>query len=118
MEPVNGQKRNQLLTEIEVDFSLWWVFKRLGPPDYVERCDARVAWRYDIDTPEPYTALIWLSQDERVEEIVKYTPPFWHGPSLFPETEYSLLNHKCSFRCGHPDELNDLKFLGTRIKLV
>jgi len=61
--------------------------------------------------------LLWLARDDSVTRIVKYLPPFWTGPDVFPSRTHSLLGADGTTVVAYIDELDDGTFVGTRIEV-
>lgn len=110
--PIDGPARHASLTRIKRSTPLAEVYQLLGAPDEA----ARNFWRYDVDADPPYTVLLWLSEDDAVTRIVKYLPPFWTGPEVFPSRELSLLDSDGTTVGASAAEL-DGTFVGTRIEV-
>lgn len=111
--PIDGPTRHASLARIERSTPLADVYRLLGAPDEAQRN----FWRYDVDADPPYTVLLWLSEDDAVTRIVKYLPPFWTGPDVFPSREHSLLGSDGTTVLAYVDELDDGTFIGTRIEV-
>jgi hypothetical protein len=89
----------------------------LGAPDEVGRGIGSNFWRYDVDAEPPYTVLLWLADDDSVARIVKYLPPFWAGPDIFPSHEGSLLGSDTTTVVSFISQLDDGTFVGTRVEV-
>jgi len=111
--PIDGPTRHASLARIRTETPLAEVYRLLGGPDDI---DGRF-WRYDVDVDPPYTVLLWLADDESVERMARYYPPFWAGPGLFPSEEHSLLGSDGTTVAAYLKELDDGTFTGTRIEL-
>jgi hypothetical protein len=61
--------------------------------------------------------LLWLSNDDVVTRIVRYLPPFWTGPDVFPSRDHSLLDSDGRTVASYLGELDDGTFAGTRIEV-
>src|SRR5581483_194964 len=88
--PIDGPTRHANLSRIGRSTPLTEVYQSLGAPDEVGRGAGHNFWRYDVDVDPPYTVLLWLGE-EAVTRIVRYLPPFWTGPDVFPSRGHSLL---------------------------
>jgi hypothetical protein len=113
--PIDGRTRHANLVRIRRSTPLAQVYQLLGAPDEIGRrfdCDF---WRYDVDDEPPYTVLLWLGEDDAVTRIVKYLPPFWTGPDVFPSREHSVLG--ADGRTVGLTEDADATFAGTRIEV-
>jgi hypothetical protein len=89
----------------------------LGAPDEVGRGVGCNFWRYDVDVRPPYTVVLWLADDDTVTRIIKYLPPFWTGPDVFPSRAHSLLGADGTTVVAYIDELDDGTFIGDRIEV-
>ncbi|KAA5535694.1 hypothetical protein FYK55_28325 [Roseiconus nitratireducens] len=114
------RRESQLVFDIRRDAAVREIFMRLGTPDYIERGGERfdgqkyVRWmlRYEIDAESPYTLLIYLNRDrDQAVRCVKYSPPFWVGPDLFP-AEHSLIKHDGGTVISFIDDLENGTFAG------
>jgi hypothetical protein len=88
----------------------------MGAPDEADQAAKGRLWRYDVDADPPYTVLLWLAEDDSVARIVKYLPPFWAGPEVFPARKYSLLDADGA-TAASLDELDNGAFIGTRVEV-
>jgi hypothetical protein len=52
-----------------------------------------------------------------VDRIVRYCPPFWTAPGVFPSREHSLLDSDGTTVGAYLDELDNGTFIGTRIEV-
>lgn len=111
--PIDGQTRHTSLARIRKSTSLADVYLLLGAPDEI----GRAFWRYDVDAAPPYTLVLWLAKDDTVTRIVKYLPPFWAGPDIFPSRTHSLLGSDGRTVAAFLKELDDGSFAGTRIEV-
>lgn len=110
--PIDGLTRHTNLASIRRETPLVEVYRGLGAPDDI----GGDFWRYDVDVDPPYTVLVWLAEeDESVERMVRYYPPFWTGPDLFPSEGHSLLDADGTVHAHHPEL--DNTFTGTRVEL-
>ncbi len=115
--PIDGQTRHANLSQIKRCTPLTEVHELLGAPDEIGRGAGVDFWRYDVDADPSYTVLLWLARDDSVTRIVKYLPPFWTGPDVFPSPTHSLLGADGTTVCAYMDELDDGTFAGTRIEV-
>lgn len=111
--PIDGTTIHAQLAGIRTGTALAEVYQRLGGPDHIDGN----FWQYDVDVDPPYTVLLWLAKDESVERMVRYYPPFWTGPDLFPSDDHSLLGEEGTTVAAYLNELEDGTFTGTRIEL-
>jgi hypothetical protein len=116
--PIDGRTRHVNLSRIKRFTPLIDVYQLLGAPDEVGRGSGRNFWRYDVDEDPPYTVLLWLAEDDAVTRIVKYLPPFWTGPEVFPSRTHSLLGWDGTTVVAFINELDDGTFIGTRIEVT
>jgi hypothetical protein len=115
--PMDGRARHANLSQIRRSTPLAEVYQLLGAPDEIGRRAGGHFWRYDVDAGPPYTVLLWLAPDDSVTRIVKYLPPFWTGPDVFPSRAHSLLGSDGTTVAAYIDELDDGTFVGTRIEV-
>jgi hypothetical protein len=115
--PIDGPTRHASLAQIKRSTPLAEVYRLLGAPDEIGRGKGSDFWRYDVDVNLPYTMLLWLAEDDAVARIVKYLPPFWTGPDVFPSREHSLLGSDGTTVVAYIDELDDGTFVGTRMEV-
>jgi hypothetical protein len=111
--PIDGETRHANLARVRRSTPLAGVYQLLGSPDEA----AGHFWRYDVDVDPPYTVLLWLGQDDAVTRIVRYLPPFWTGPIVFPGRAHSLLGSDSTTVGAYLKELDDGTFTGTRIEV-
>jgi hypothetical protein len=114
--PMDGPTRHANLLPVRKHTPLAEVYQLLGAPDEVGRCRSDF-WRYDVDADPPYTVLLWLGDDEAVARIVRYYPPFWTAPGVFPSREHSLLDSDGTTASAYIGELAEGTFIGTRIEV-
>jgi hypothetical protein len=115
--PIDGATRHTKLARIRRSSPLSEVYEQLGAPDEVGRGAGRNFWRYDVDVDPPYTVLLWLAGDDAVTRIVRYLPPFWTGPDVFPSRDHSLLGSDGTTVDAYLKELDDGTFAGARIEV-
>jgi hypothetical protein len=115
--PIDGRTRHANLSRVRRSTPLAEVYQLLGAPDEIGRGAGSGFWRYDVDGDPPCTVLLWLAEDDSVTRIVKYLPPFWTGPDVFPSRTHSLLGADGTTVVAYADELDDGTFLGTRIEV-
>ena len=116
-DPIDGSMRHLNLSRIRKRTPLAAVYQLLGAPDEIGQKAKHNFWRYDVDTEPPYTVLLWLGGDDVVTRIVRYTPPFWTGPDVFPARTHSLLDADGRTIGAYTDELDGDTFIGTRIEV-
>jgi hypothetical protein len=115
--PIDGQARHTNLARIRRFTPLTEIYQLLGAPDEIGRgAGGDDFWRYDVDEDPPSTVLLWLAEDDTVTRIVKYLPPFWTGPDVFPSHTHSLLGSDSTTVIAYINELDDGTFVGTRIE--
>ena len=114
--PVDGPTRHANLLRVRKHVPLAEVYQLLGAPDEIGRKRSNF-WRYDVDADPSYTVLLGLGDDETVARIVRYYPPFWSTPDVFPSREHSLLDSDGSTVNAYLDELDNGTFVGTRIEV-
>jgi hypothetical protein len=117
--PIDGPTRHANLSLVRKGAALAEVYRLLGAPDEIgggQRSGVGF-WRYDIDHVSPYTVLLWLGENEAVKRMVRYLPPFWAGPDLFPSRNHSLLNSDGTTVDALANELDNGTFKGTRIEV-
>jgi hypothetical protein len=107
--PIDGPTRHTGLTHIRRETPLVEVYRLLGAPDDIDGD----FWRYDVDVDPPYTVLLWLAENKSVSRMVRYYPPFWTGPHLFPCDDHSVLDADGTVRADH----DNATFTGNRIEL-
>jgi hypothetical protein len=115
--PVDGRTRHTNLSQIRRFTPLTEVYQLLGAPDEIGRGAGGDFWRYDVDEGPPCTVLLWLARDDSVTRIVKYLPPFWTGPDVFPSRTHSLLGADGTTVGAYINELDDGTFVGIRIEV-
>jgi hypothetical protein len=115
--PIDGPSRHANLSLIRKGVPLTEVYQLLGAPDELGRGTGTDFWRYDVDVDPPYTVLLWHTKDDAVTRIVRYVPPFWTGPDVFPSAEHSLLDSDATTVSAFTPELDDGPFVGTRIEV-
>jgi hypothetical protein len=115
--PIDGRTRHKNLSQITRFTPLTEVYQLLGAPDEIGRGTGDDFWRYDVDEDPPCTVLLWLARDDSVTRIVKYLPPFWTGPDVFPSRTHSLLAADGTTVVAYINELDDGTFVGTRIEV-
>jgi hypothetical protein len=114
--PIDGRTRHTNLSRITWSTPVTEVYQLLGAPDEIGRGAGSGFWRYDVDGDPPYTLLLWLGEDDSVTRIVKYLPPFWTGPDVFPSRSHSLLDADGTTVSAYIHELDDGTFVGIRIE--
>jgi hypothetical protein len=115
--PIDGRARHTSLSQITRLTPVTEVYQLLGAPDEIGWVAGGGFWRYDVDTDPPYTVLLYLPRDDSVTRIVKYLPPFWTGPDVFPSRSHSLLGADGTTVLAFNKELDDGTFVGTRIEV-
>jgi hypothetical protein len=115
--PIDGPARHANLSGIGKSTPVADVYRLLGAPYEVGRIAKAAFWRYDVDVDPPYTVLLWLSDADVVTRIVRYLPPFWAGPDVFPARDHSLLDSDGTTAAAFLNELDDSTFAGTRIEV-
>jgi hypothetical protein len=115
--PIDGPTRHTNLSQIRRFTPLTEVYQLLGAPDEIGRGAGGDFWRYDVEGDPPYTVLLWLAGDDSVTRIVRYLPPFWTGPDVFPSGTHSLLGADGTTVVAYMNELDDGTFVGTRIEV-
>jgi hypothetical protein len=114
--PVDGPTRHANLSRVRKGTPLAEVYRLLGSPDEVGGGRSGF-WRYDVDADPPYTALLWLGDEEAVARVTRYYPPFWTSPDVFPSREHSLLGSDGTTVAAYLGELDSGAFVGTRIEV-
>jgi hypothetical protein len=114
--PIDGMTRHANLSRIRRSTPLTEIYQLLGAPDEIGSGKHNF-WRYDVDVEQPYTVLLWLGEDDEVARTVRYLPPFWAGPELFPSRTISLLDSDGTTVNSFIDQLDDDTFIGRRIEL-
>ena len=124
--PADRTRQAEQAETLRSPVSLSDVFRLLGTPDYIERggtdCDAegefyQTLLRYEIYSDTPYTLLLYLNRNKDwAIRCVKYDPPFWHGPDIFP-SDHSLIGHNGETVIGFIEDLDNGTFVGDIVEL-
>lgn len=77
--PIDGLTKHDRWEGIEHSASIVEVYWKLGAPDDAERVNDVIRLRYDVDADDPYTLVVSLDDQDTVQGITQFFPPFWLG---------------------------------------